>query len=437
MVVCGVLKALADRKLNPVSFKVGPDYIDPMFHRTVLGTKSQNLDLFLMGRSRVLGLLQGETQTEIGIIEGAMGYYDGIAMGDTASAYHLARESKTPVVLVIDGRGQGLSIVPTIKGFIEFRQDSMIQGVILNKISAMIYPVLKRLIENELGITVYGYLPVLPECIIESRHLGLVTADEIVDLEKKVTILGENVEKTVDLDGLMHLASTATELEDAHSFPESPQSYPHRSKIAVAKDTAFSFYYDTGLEALEQAGAELIYFSPMTDATLPLCDGLYLGGGYPELYAKELSENEIMKNSIKTAINDGLPTVAECGGFLYLHHTLEGADGITYPMADVVPHHAFATKKLSRFGYLELEVKKNGLLGDVGTKIPAHEFHYWDSECAGEDFHGEKPQSTRNWNCGYHTDSLYAGFPHFHFGGDSNLVEKFITACQQYHQEES
>lgn len=428
-VVCGVLKALADRRFNPIAYKSGPDYIDPMFHRQILGRPSHNLDLFLMGKEAVLALLSQGSEDDIGILEGAMGYYDGIAMGDSASAYQLAQVTKTPVVLVIDGRGQGLSIVPTIKGFLEFRQESMIKGVILNQISPMIYPVLKNIIEDELGITVYGYLPKLSECAIESRHLGLVTPLELEDLQKKLTILGENVEKTVDLDGLLYLAETASGLDAINRGDDSGEERPKKATIAVAKDRAFCFYYASALSALERAGAELVYFSPMDGEKLPACDGLYLGGGYPELHAKTLSDNHKMRESVKTAIENGLPTVAECGGFLYLHRTLEGADGACYPMADVFAHHGFATKKLSRFGYLELEIQKNGLLGQSGTRIPAHEFHYWDSSDSGRDFHGQKPQSMRNWHCGHHSETLYAGFPHFHFGGDNALAEGFVTAC--------
>lgn len=437
-VTCGILALLRQKNHPTMAFKSGPDYIDPMFHSEILGTTSRNLDLFLMGEWAVLESLRKNTASgEFALIEGAMGFYDGIAMSHESSAYHLARVTKTPTVLVVDGRGMGLSVSAVIQGFLKFREDHQIKGVIFNGISAMLYPRLKESVERELGITVFGYLPRSSDFTLESRHLGLVTAEEVDSLQEKMRILGEQAEKSIDIDGLLELAQTAPDLPDLTSsmmLEKSLVSSPSSSvKIAIAMDKAFCFYYRDALELLTKMGAELIPFSPLKDDKLPEgISGLYLGGGYPELYAKELSARCSLLEEIATEIQNGLPTIAECGGFLYLHKTLEGADGNIYPLCNVISAHGFQTSKLSRFGYVNLTAQENGLLCKKGEVLSAHEFHYWDSEQSGTDFHGVKPQSDRSWDCGYHTKSLYAGFPHCHLGGNPQVAQRFLHTCQEY-----
>lgn len=435
-VTCGILGALSQRNYPTIAFKSGPDYIDPMFHSEILGTKSRNLDLFLMGESAVISSLQNNTSSgELALIEGAMGFYDGIAMSHEASGYDLAKLTKTPTILVVDGRGMGLSVTALIQGFLNFKEDNQIKGVIFNRISPMLYPRLKDCVENELNIKVFGYLPDCPDFTLKSRHLGLVTAEEVDSLQEKMKLLGEQAEKTLDMDGLLQLAQTATTLPSIH---QKNQIHSHHTpsssvKIAIAMDKAFCFYYADALEILEKIGAELIPFSPLNENSLPQgISGLYLGGGYPELYAKELSIRSSLLQEIATSIKNGLPTVAECGGFLYLHKTLEGADGNIYPLCNVIEAHGFKTSKLSRFGYVNLTAQEDGLLCKKGEVLSAHEFHYWDSEKTGVDFHGVKPLSDRNWDCGHHTKTMYAGFPHCHFLGNPQVAENFVSACREY-----
>ncbi len=428
-ITCGFLQALVNRGQVPVAFKSGPDYIDPMFHSQIIGAKSRNLDLFLMGEAGVLhSLAVNAGDGQIAVMEGAMGYYDGIAMSDEASAYHVATLTKTPAILVVDGSGRSLSVAPLIKGFMDFRKDSNIQGVVFNRISPMLYPRLKECVERELGIQVFGYLPQCPHCTLESRHLGLVTACEVATLKEKMMALAEQVEQTVDVDGLLALAATAPDLEAPMlTLPTPVEGKP---KIAVAQDKAFCFYYEDALAMLAQLGAELVSVSPLHDSALPEgISGLYLGGGYPELYAKELSENQAMCTAIKEAIGGNIPTIAECGGFLYLHHTLEGMDGNCYPLCGVIEGNAFRTSKLGRFGYIHMTSQEDGLLCQKGEVLPAHEFHYWDSPCAGNDFSAQKPQSNRGWQCGHHTKFLYAGFPHCHLGANPATAQGFLQAC--------
>ena len=432
-VTCALLQALVNRVLEPVAFKSGPDYIDPMFHSEVIGARSRNLDLFLMGEEGVRRSLWENTRSSgPAIIEGAMGYYDGIAMTAEAGAYALARFTRTPAVLVADVRGRALSAAALVSGFLHFRPDSGIRGVILNRISPMLYPRLKTCIEEETGVPVFGFLPERPDCALESRHLGLVTAAEVEHLREKLSALAAQAEKTLDIDGLLALAGTATAPE-APSVPL-PEPVGGRPRIALARDKAFCFYYADGLRVLEELGAELVPFSPLEDETLPEgCSGLYLGGGYPEEYAEALARNTPLLHEIHHAVLHGLPTVAECGGFLYLHRHLQDADGrYDWHLAGAFSGRAGNTGKLGRFGYITMTARTGGLLCGAGESLPAHEFHYWDSTMPGEAFRAQKPLSDRGWDCGWHTPTLYAGFPHIHFGGCPAAAERFVRACMDY-----
>ena len=337
-------------------------------------------------------------------------------------------------MLVLDGRGMGLSAAAAVKGIRDFRSDSGIAGVILNRISPMLYPRLRDAIETETGVKVYGFLPERKDCALESRHLGLVTAAEVANLKEKLSALAAQAEETVDLDGLLALARSAPALEfEAEPLPP---PVPGRPRIAVARDRAFCFYYADGLDALERLGAELVPFSPLEDRGLPAgCSGLYLGGGYPEIFAGELARNTEMLTAIRSAVAGGMPTVAECGGFLYLHAYLQDSGGAEQPLAGVFPWTARSTGKLGRFGYVSLTARKDGLLCRAGEGFPAHEFHYWDSEKPGADFRAQKPGGSRGWDCAWHTPTLYAGFPHFHFRACPEAARRFVWACARYQEE--
>lgn len=430
--VCAVLQVLKDRGADPVAFKSGPDYIDPMFHAAVLGVPAHNLDLFLMGEGAVRRSLAVHGSGHgLSLLEGAMGFYDGMGLSERGSAYDLARTTGTPVVLVLDVRGQALTAAALVKGMAAFRPDAPIRGVLFNRCSPMLYPQLKEAVERETALPVLGYLPHLPECTLESRHLGLVTAGELTNLQETLHKLAREAEETIDLKGLLALGQSAPALEiPSRTLPDPPARRP---TIAVAKDRAFCFYYADALSLLEELGAELAEFFPLEDHALPEgCSGLYLGGGYPELYAEQLSRNTALLEQIRRAVADGMPTVAECGGFLYLHRHLAGADGAEAPLAGVFPGRAWNRGKLGRFGYVTLTARKGGLLCEEGETLPAHEFHYWESDGPGGDFHAQKPLSGRNWDCAYHTPTLYAGFPHLHFGGCPEAAARFVAACARY-----
>ncbi len=426
-VTSAVLRALQRRGVPLRAFKCGPDYIDPMFHTAVLGIPSRNLDLFFEDGTGVRGqLARALPPGAVGVMEGVMGFYDGISgTTDTASAAHLARVAGTPAVLVARPKGQSLSLAAVLKGFREFAPNTA-AGVILNGVSHGMYPFYREIAEKS-GLKVYGYLPELPEASIPERHLGLVTAQEMERLQEKLDLLAGAAEDGIDLDGLLTLARGASALAD-ETAPLLP-ACKQRLRVAVARDTAFCFYYEDNLDVLRALGAEIVPFSPLLDAGLPPgIDGLYLGGGYPELHAARLAGNASMREAVRRAVSGGLPTIAECGGFLYLHETLSGADGIPYPMAGVLPGGARLTTQLQNFGYVTLAAQRPSLLADEGQSIRAHEFHYACAPDCGGAFRAEKPNG-RAWDCVQATDTLYAGFPHLYFRSNLDFAARFLRAC--------
>ena len=426
---CALLSALRQRGQRVQAFKCGPDYIDPMFHEHVLGVPSRNLDLFLQGETGVRRTIS-RADADIAVIEGAMGFYDGLSNTTEASAWELARLTETPVVLTVSPKGGDLTLAAQIKGLMDFRPDSGIAALILadtpERRAASLAPVLER----ETGLPILGFLPPMEEARFKSRHLGLMTAGEIEDLTARLEKLGQAAEQYIDLDRLLILASTS----HLRRLGEGDRFSGGRGfccRIAVARDEAFCFLYADNLDALRDAGAELVFFSPLHDLELPNADGLYLPGGYPELYAEALSENHTMRQSIAAAVKGGLPTVAECGGFLYLGQSLEDAEGRAHPMCGVLPGCGFKTGRLQRFGYQTLTAPADSLLFRVGEHIPAHEFHYWDCTENGADLRSEKPDG-RSWACGSVSENLYAAFPHLHFGGPIPLAQRFVKACEQW-----
>jgi cobyrinic acid a,c-diamide synthase len=430
-VTLALLSAFKKRGISPVAFKCGPDYIDPMFHREVLGLPSYNLDLFFTGKGTLRGLFCHHAEGHgIAVIEGVMGYYDGIGMTEKGSSHDLAQAIETPVILIVSARGVSLSLAALIKGFADFRKPSMIAGVILNDCSEKLYQRLKDTLEGETGLRLLGYLPRLKECSVESRHLGLVTAAEIECLKQKIERLGEQAEKSIDLDALMEIAYSACQIDGLLlNITATVRSHP---RIAVANDNAFCFYYADNLELLERQGAVLVPFSPLKDKSLPegIC-GLYLGGGYPELYTEALSANSEMLETLRCSISNGLPTLAECGGFLYLHESLEDSNGFKHPMVGILPGHGFKTSRLQRFGYTTLTACTDNVLCRKGDSIPAHEFHYWDTTLQDVCCTAEKPDG-RSWPCVTASGTLFAGFPHLYFYGNPDFARGFVEAAAKF-----
>lgn len=442
---CGLLQAVLNRGLRPTAFKCGPDYIDPMFHRQVLGVDSYNLDTFLWTKEGVRDLFESHaTSSDLAILEGVMGYYDGLGgISTEASAFDVATITKTPVVLLINGKGASLSLLPMIKGFLEYEKESMIRGIVFNRISPMIYPRLKNMVESKLQIPVYGYLPLMENVNFESRYLGLKLPGEVDKIREKIEILGQQVEKTVDVEGLLQMAQVQWEEKAGNpaillgkklDFDKKAANETDCKglRIGISRDEAFCFIYEDNLEILEKLGAELVELSPLHDGHLPKdLDGLILYGGYPELYGKELAANKSFRLEVCEAIRGGLPCMAECGGFMYLQEEIVDSSGRAYPMVGYLKGKSYSTKSLKRFGYATLLGGK--VFGkDVG-EIPVHEFHYFDSDYCGEAFLARKPLSERSWKCMVSQDNLLAGYPHLAYGGNIKVAKAFLEACRRYH----
>lgn len=432
LITCGILQALKNRGMQLSSFKCGPDYIDPMFHGRILGISSKNLDTYFTDEDMTRYLFVREAKkTDFSVLEGVMGYYDGLAgISLSASAYDVARVTKTPVVLIVNAKGMSTSVIALIQGFLQFQKDSRIAGIILNHTSAMLYPRLKEQIENTLPVKVLGYVPTVSEYVIESRHLGLVTPNEIVNLQEKLEGLAKVLEETIDLDRFIELGKQAEELDTWK--PELPEYRALNVRIGIARDEAFCFYYRDNLELLESLGAELVYFSPIHDKKLPEnLNGLIFYGGYPELYAKDLSENQSIIRDIQNEIVNGIPYLAECGGFMYLHEFMEDMQGNAYPMVGMIGGTAYKTGKLGRFGYIELEAQKKTVLGASGMTCKGHEFHYFDSTSNGSDFVAGKPLAKRSWECIHGNEKSIAGFPHFYYYSNPQIIVHFLQTCEQ------
>ncbi|CUX28183.1 Cobyrinic acid A,C-diamide synthase [Clostridium sp. C105KSO15] len=434
MMTCGLLNAFLLRRLSCRSFKCGPDYIDPMFHKYVLGIDGGNLDTYFLDKEKVREQFLDQARgAGISVIEGVMGYYDGVG-GDTtqASSYEVACALDAPVVLVLDCKGASLSLAAVVKGFLEYKENSNIKGVILNRTSSVMAERLKPAME-ELGVQVYGYLPECEEGALDSRHLGLVLPGEQEGLKDQLNQLAMKLETTIDINGLIKLAQDAIPLPFRKGGFKGlvSQTYQEEVLIGMALDEAFCFYYQENLRLLKEMGAKLIPFSPIHDKKLPPgISGLLLGGGYPELYCPELSENDSMLRDIRQLSERGLPIVAECGGFLYLHELLETKDHKTYPMAGIIKGKAFPTERLLRFGYFEAFPNADTHFLKKGESIRGHEFHYWDSTNNGACMEAKKPGGRKSWGCVHGEGNLLAGFPHFYYPSNPALPKRFVEACK-------
>ena len=429
---CALLMALKRRGCAPCAFKSGPDYIDPMFHRAVLGVESRNLDLFFSAPETVRTLYaKGAAGHGAAVCEGAMGFYDGLGgVSDRASAWHLADTLGLPVLLVVEPKGQSLTLAAELKGLDSFRTPSHIAGLLLNNCTARMHALLAPMLEEETGLPVLGFLPKLPEAVIGSRHLGLYTAAEVENLQQKLALLADAAEEHIDWPRLLALCE-----KEPPALPARAETPPARVRIAVAQDEAFCFTYAETLEAFRDAGAEVVFFSPLRDTALPEnIGGLYLPGGYPELHARELSENTSLLREIKRKIESGLPTAAECGGFLYLGQSLTDAEGQSWPMVGVLPGEAKDAGRLVRFGYAELSADSDSMLFRAGESFPIHEFHHWDSTANGAALAAKKPVGGAEWRCGSVNEHFYAGFPHLYWAG-TPLPQRFAAAAENYRRD--
>lgn len=421
-VTCAVLQALCNRKLKVSSFKCGPDYIDTMFHEKIIGTSAHNLDSFFCDDNTLRYLLnQNGSKYDISVIEGVMGFYDGV--NGRGSADSVSRITDTGAIIVIDCKGMSDSVGAVMKGYLSYRENNII-GFIFNRLPEKLVPKIKQIC-SELNTQYFGFMPA-NKITVESRHLGLVTADEIADLKNKMQYLGVLAEKHIEIDKIMEYSES--NIPEFTSPIIKKYSFERKPVIAVAKDSAFCFLYSDNIEILKRLGCEIRYFSPIADEKIPEADGLILCGGYPELYAEKLSQNKSMLCDVYEKINGGMPTIAECGGFMYLHKEIEVSSEKSYKMAGIIDGKAFKTERLQRFGYIRMKSENDNLICKKGESVSAHEFHYFESSAVGSDFNAEKADG-RNWKCGYGNKNLYAGFPHLYFYSDIKIAESFVEKC--------
>lgn len=458
--VCGLLTLLKKRGCSAGAFKCGPDYIDPMFHKKVLGIPGCNLDSFFLEPEQLRDLFCRETaELEAAVVEGVMGYFDGVGGMSWGSSWDIARILKLPVILVVDGHGASLSVLAQIKGFLDYqptgeREENRIAGVILNRTSPSMCSVLKPRIEKELGIACLGCIPVLKWLDLKSRHLGLLLPDEIGNLQEQMERLSQVLEESVDVERLLELGrgpqrrhESGADQEDGAGREDEAgrEDRAGRKKkqgeetfcLAAAMDEAFCFYYQENLELLRELGARIIPFSPLRDEKLPeQTDGILLGGGYPELYAAELGKNSRMRESIRRAAEEGMPILGECGGYLYLLEELEGEDGNMYPMAGVFSGSGKREERLRHFGYVTVQTGADSSYLKKGQQIRGHEFHYW--HCQKDETEGameaKKPLGGKKWPAMRIKHQVTAGFPHLYYPSLPEFAERFARACMEYGQ---
>lgn len=429
--VCALLALLMRRNKAVRSFKCGPDYIDPMFHRSVLGTESSNLDPFFCNDDLLRYLIVSGSGGKTAVVEGVMGYYDGTGeSGSENSTYTVAKATKTPVILVVNAKGASSSLVAATEGFLNYMPESMIKGVIFNRITPMNYKYVCSVMEKRFNGAVIplGYIPELPgDCLFPSRHLGLITADEIDDIKTRLEKIADICSDTLDINAILSVAEGAADINC--TYPSIPSH--KKVNIAVAYDSAFCFYYGDTVSLLKKMGAEIQYFSPLKNEPVPLeSHGLLLGGGYPELYSDRLEANTATKNSVYKSVLSGMPTIAECGGFQYLSKSIDGRK-----MCGVIDSDCYKTEKLVRFGYITLTANNDCLFGKKGVLLRGHEFHYWDSISCGDSFTAVKPNK-KTWKCVFSGETLYAGYPHLYLMSDINAAENFYLKCLEYKEKE-
>lgn len=439
MITCGLLELFKRKGLNPLACKCGPDYIDGLFHKQVLELEGMNLDSYFEAPEELRDKYSRLSKGHLPVVEGVMGYFDGLGGSTTrASSWEVAHILDLPAVLVVDARGASVSLAALIKGFLEFERPmgSQIKAVIFNRMSPMLYPRIRELVERETGIRAAGFVPELDFLKVGSRHLGLVLPEEIAGLREQMNRLGKCLEETIDWEFLEELGAEKEErdaLEEENTEASCTAAFSFR--LGIAMDEAFCFYYQDNLRLLERLGGELVYFSPIHDRSLPeQLDGLILGGGYPELYCEALSLNESMRESVKKAAEGGLPVLGECGGYLYLLEELEAEDGRIWPMTGVLKGKGYKKGKNSRFGYIGVEAEKDSLYLKPGEQIRGHEFHYWDCEVLEEEWvmRAKKPVGNRSWPCIRIKNQVMAGFPHLFYPSCPAFAVRFAKACVRY-----
>lgn len=417
----GLLRLLQNKGLNIASYKCGPDYIDTSFHKKALNMPCRNIDLFLSDINTVKNIISADC--DIAIIEGVMGFYDGIAYSSDASSYDISYQTDTPAVLIVDAKGKAATLKAIIYGMLNYKENN-IKAVILNKIHKQSYEIYKDIIEKELNIKVAGYLPEIKDAKLNSRHLGLITAEEIKNIDEVINKVAENINEFIDIDLLLNIAGSAKPIH----YNEIKIEHMGTCRIGIAKDEAFCFYYEDNIRVLKEMGAEIIYFSPLHDEYLKEdLHGLIFYGGYPELYIKKLSENKSFIASLKKAYEKNIPLMAECGGYMYISKSIDNIES-----AALIEGSAYMTNRLQNFGYINVTSQKNSMILKKGEVIKAHEFHYSKMDNESNDCFMEKPAGNKKWQGAKILDNLYAGYPHLYYLGNINIAKRFMEKALNF-----
>jgi cobyrinic acid a,c-diamide synthase len=435
-ITAALLAALRARGLAVQPFKCGPDYIDPAHHTPLAGRPSYNLDTWMMPAETNRRIFHKSMRTaDVAVVEGLMGLFDGVnGTSDEGSTAQIAKLLGLPVVLVVDASSAARSVAAVVMGFRNFDPQLRIIGVILNGAAGPLHVNLLRESIAPVGVPVLGWFPKLPELGLRERHLGLVTAGEKTWNSEQVAQLVSAAETNIDIDCLL---ASCDILADDVQEPVVSKNFREQAPvlIAVAKDRAFSFYYESSLDALRTAGAELVEVSPLSDMSLPpSLDGLYLGGGYPEIYAEELSCNRSFLASLREFVSSGRPVYAECGGLMYLAEELKTLDGNSHRMAAVLPLSIEMLDHLDGFGYTEVELLDDCLVGSRGACLRGHSFHYSRVTSAGEvsrRYRTRRSLENSEEREGFSVGNVLASYIHLSFAANPEAAQQFVQQCRQ------
>jgi cobyrinic acid a,c-diamide synthase len=434
-VTLGLLEALTRRGLTVQAFKVGPDFIDPGFHTLATGRRSQTLDGWMCGREHALDTVaRCAADADVAVVEGVMGCFDGVgASGENGSTAEMAKWLGAPMILVVDAGAMVRSAAAVVLGFERLDPALDLAGVVLNQVGGARHRRwLREAVEGTCRARVLGAVPRQAGVALPERHLGLVTAAEGGYDEKLRSELAALTEAHVDVDAVLTLARERA--RPAPAQVEGPAPHGAQVRIGVARDRAFQFYYPENLDRLRAAGADLVFFSPLADAELPDVDGLYIGGGYPELHGRELSANRGLREAVRAFSTSGRPVYAECGGLMYLARTIEDAAGAEWPMVGVLPARVRMGAGRLVIGYREARTARPGPLGPAGLIARGHEFHCstLDPLDAGidrayevRDANGGPPEAE-----GFLIGNTLMSYVHLHFGSCPALARGFVEACR-------
>lgn len=418
-----LLAALKKKGLEVTSYKVGPDYIDPSLHERILKKKSYNLDSFFLEESEIKELFSRTAKGDVAVIEGVMGYYDGLGGTSTgASSWEISQFLDATSILVVQPKGSSLSLAAQIKGIMDFRPNSL-KGILLSKCSASLYDFLKPLIEKETGLELLGYLP---------DTAFLQSLDELYDASEDTFLdhmdeLAELTLSHVNLERLLELAK-----KEEPELRERAQEQKEKIRLAYTKDEAFAFIYHENLRVLEEAGFELVPFSPLRDEFPTDCCGLYLCGGYQESYLKELSENKTLLYAIKEKMEKGMPTLCEGAGFVYLHEKVEDKKGEQHQLVGAFSGMCRQEQRLQQFGYVELRAKEDGFFLKKDEVLKGHFYHRWTCPDGGMDLVATRPISGKRTDVLHQKENFFGGMIYLYLPSEKKTLENFYNACKKW-----